>query len=432
MTEIYVHDDQHPEDNAMLQALYSRSPESVTKHLEKLKKVGSGKFMDQYYVGYGHQSIGDCGTTTLFIENVSMLAAKAIQDSPLYNGQEASTRYLDMSKQPVVNPLGTPEGKAIQDRWMAFYTASMAPTIAHLKTVYPIKDGEDAGKYEKAIKARAFDVLRSFLPAGCTTYVSWHTTLRHAADHLSTLRHYPLSEVRGIAESLEVILRDQYPHSFTQKRYEDQEHYMMRLGRQHLWDGSDCPAQMTCTSTLSTDWGTPSFSDETLLMLREPKTRLPHRFDALGQITYKFLLDFGSFRDLQRHRNGVCRMPLVETKWGFHPWYLEQLPANLRHAASDLISELTLAIDQLPGDPVEKQHYVAMGFQVPCHVTRGLPGTLYLIELRTNKTVHPTMRRAAQEMGRLLAVKCPGLPIFADMDPDDWDLRRGAQDIVAR
>lgn len=72
----------HPEDEAMLQALYSRSAASVSEHLQKLAKTGSGKFMEQFYVGYGHASIGDCGTTTLFFENVSTLAAKAIQDWP--------------------------------------------------------------------------------------------------------------------------------------------------------------------------------------------------------------------------------------------------------------------------------------------------------------------------------------------------------------
>lgn len=41
----------HPEDLAMLQALYSRSPRSVVEHLEKVRKVGSGQFMGQYYTG---------------------------------------------------------------------------------------------------------------------------------------------------------------------------------------------------------------------------------------------------------------------------------------------------------------------------------------------------------------------------------------------
>ena len=111
--DIFVIDDQHPEDLAMLQALYSRSPASVVTHLDKLKQSGSGKFMENYYVGYGHASIGDCGATTVFIEQVSMLVAKAMQDNPLYNGQEASTRYLDFSQQSIVDPYDSLASAAI-------------------------------------------------------------------------------------------------------------------------------------------------------------------------------------------------------------------------------------------------------------------------------------------------------------------------------
>lgn len=93
---IHITDAYPPEANAMMQALYSRSPQSVFAHIKKVEEVGSDKFMAAYYVGYGHKSIGDCGSTTIFAEQVSMLAAKAIQDHPLYSGQEASTRYLDM------------------------------------------------------------------------------------------------------------------------------------------------------------------------------------------------------------------------------------------------------------------------------------------------------------------------------------------------
>ena len=427
MADIHIIDDLHPEDLAMIQALYSRSPQSVLNHLEKVQKAGSGNFMDQYYVGYGHQSIGDCGTTTLFVEYVSMLTAKAIQDTPLYNGQEASTRYIDMSKQPVLNPLGTPEGQAIQDRWMAFYMSAMAPTIEHLKQTYPINDGEKPAQYEKAIKARAFDILRSFLPAGCTTFVSWHSNLRQAADHLAMLRHYPIKEVRETASNLLSKLRMRYPHSFTHKQYEATEAYQEQLGLLRLYDPVTSPVSVRCTSRLYTsELSRPEITE------RPPRGLLPHYIDEIGQVTYEFLLDFGSFRDLQRHRNGVCRMPLLSTHFGFNQWYLEQLPDNLRHSAADLIRDQDLAIDQLSGSRAEKQHYVAMGYNVPCKVTRGLPGTLYLIELRTSKTVHPTMRKVAQEMAETLQRIHPELKIYADMSPDDWDIRRGAQDIVAR
>ena len=136
MSDIFVIDDQHPEDLAMLQALYSRSPASVTTHLDRLQKSGSGKFMDQYYVGYGHASIGDCGATTIFIEQVSMLVAKAVQDNPLYNGQEASTRYLDFSKQSVVDPYDHPASAKIQARWIQIYNRALPLLTEALKQCY--------------------------------------------------------------------------------------------------------------------------------------------------------------------------------------------------------------------------------------------------------------------------------------------------------
>ena len=71
--KIKIIDELLPEDVAMLQALYSRSPASVDSHLDKVEEVGSGNFMDRYYVGYGHRSIGDCGTTTMFIEDLYAL-----------------------------------------------------------------------------------------------------------------------------------------------------------------------------------------------------------------------------------------------------------------------------------------------------------------------------------------------------------------------
>ena len=342
---IFVIDDQDPEDNAMMQALYSRSPDSVVNHLEKVKKAGSGKFMDQYYVGYNHQSIGDCGTTTLYIEYVSMLAAKAIQDSPLYNGQEASTRYIDMSQQPILNPLGIREGLEIQDCWMKFYNLAMAPTIEHLKTTYPKQPDEDPKQYEKAIKARSFDILRGFLPAGCTTFVSWHGTLRHAADHLVALRHHQLMEVRLLASTLLSALQTKYPHSFNQKLYDKIEKYCEITSQ--LYDPASSPVYVECRSTLTNEsLGIPEIQD------RPSRARLPHYLDNLGQVDYKFLLDFGSFRDLQRHRNGVCRMPLLSTKWGFNQWYLDQLPSTLRSEAEALLETQKAAINNLPAPPV--------------------------------------------------------------------------------
>lgn len=427
---IFVIDDQNPEDIAMMQALYSRSAASVTEHLAKVKSVGSGKFMESFYVGYGHESIGDCGSTTIFIEGVSMLADKAIQDWPLYSGQETSTRYIDMSKQALEDPIGTPESKAILDRWMAFYLEKQEAVAAHIKTAYPRKPEENENVYEKAVKARAFDTLRGFLPAGITTQLAWHTNLRQAARKLALLRHHPDGAVRALGQRILDQLKTRYPNSFSHKLYEAQEAYRADMAAAYTYfDPATCPEHVTLTTSITPDDIEPY---KHAFDARPAKSELPIFLMDLGLVTFEFLMDFGSFRDIQRHRNGVCRMPLLSTRFGFDQWYLNQLPEALRAEAEALINEQTAAINALTEDPILRQYYVAMGFRVPCRVSYGLPAALYTIELRAGKTVHPSLRLIAQQMGHALKERLPNLLMHIDFSADDWDVRRGTQDITLK
>lgn len=429
----------NPEDMAMLQALYSRSPASVLSHLEKVRKVGSGKFVEKYVVGYGHDSINDCGNTVIFIENVSMLAAKAIQNNPLYNGQEVSTRYVDWTAQDVLDPLGC--GEEIQEDWMIFYSQYSPAVEAHLLKTLPKPEDSSQGKFEKAVKARTFDIMRGFLPAGCVTSLSWSTTLRKASDHLRDLKHHPMKEVRDIAGNVWNTLQDKYPSSFPSKTYPETEEYL-RLSNEdslvdipvsELTDGCEIDLNDQYIGLIVREPESIDYVLENPAVLKRPKhCRIPHRFDQYGLITGAFLLDYGSFRDLQRHRNGVCEVPLLTTKFGFHQWYLDQLPADVRKAAVDLLDAQEANIQCLPGTDVEKQAYVAMGYRVPCIIHRGLPSMVYMLELRTTKAVHPTLRSVMQELSKQLVEQLPNLTLHVDLDPDDWDLSRANQDITEK
>ncbi len=399
-------------------------------HLEKVKKSGSGKFMESFYVGYGHESIGDCGSTTIFIENVSMFAAKAIQDWPLYSGQETSTRYIDMSKQPVEDPVGTEASAAILKKWMDFYVSKLEPVMAHLKTVYPRKEEEKETVYEKAIKARAYDALRSFLPTGVMTQLAWHTNLRQAARKLALLSHHPDTSIRELANNIHAKLTERYAHSFGHKHYEATEAYRASMAEEYTYFNPDtCPTNVVCHTHITSEDIAP-YADA--FKTRPAKTELPSFLLDLGLVTFECLLDFGSFRDLQRHRNGVCRMPLLTTRFGFEAWYLDQLPPDVRAEGQALIESQTQAIEALNTTDINRQYYIAMGFRVPCRVSYGLPAALYTLELRSGKTVHATLRRVAQQMAETLQAKLPELVIHADMDLDDWDIRRGLQDITAK
>lgn len=447
--KIRIVDDLSPEDVAMLQALYSRSAESVDVHIEQVKKTGSGKFMSSYYVGYGHKSIADCGSTTLFLEGVSLLAAKAIQDWPLYSGQETSTRYIDMSKQPIIDPVGSPNSKVILDRWMTFYRANIARVDAEVRRRHPLRDHEDVDKYTRAVKARTFDIMRGFLPAGITTQLSWHTNLRQASDHLDLLELHPCPEIASIGSDIAVALALKYPSSGFEvplagvsgvsNRDEEarlaRRHWLARNSEEFTYPSGGVGAVYQHATMSASRMARHMLALSPYAQILKTRPRgcvLPHWFTDFGQIEFNFRLDFGSFRDLQRHRNGVCRMPLLEAKY-FSSWYLDQLDDELRLAAIKLINEQTEAIDRLTSaSRFDRQYYCALGFEVPCSVTYALPALLYVLELRSSKTVHPTLRQRVREMILQFRASFPDVALHVELDPDDWTIRRGEQTIAKK
>ena len=420
------------EDRAMLQALHSRSVGGLRHHLGILAKKGSGGLMQTYYVGYGDKSIGDCGTTEIFIEGVSMLVAKAIQDWMLYSGQESSTRYIDFAKQHLVNPLGSAEGEVILEAWRDFYVRGLSSTIEDVERRFPRQEGEDEKLYEKAVKARAFDIMRGFLPAGASTNLSWETNLRQASDHIMLLRHHPLLEVRNVAEAMEDALREAHPNSFNQKKYEATEDYNAWWMKNEYYFNKEVWVDFRLAfSGVDTDL-LRNFRET--LERRPPKTEIPKKVGVSGTVRFEFMLDFGSFRDLQRHRSIIQMMPRVTTSHGFHSWYLSELPTSVREEAKILLREQDQRIAALNATDFESQYYIPMGYILPNQLSVDIPALVYIVELRSTRFVHPTLRQRARQMGYSLleTFGAQGLKIHFDPEPDRFDIRRGSHDIVMK
>lgn len=416
---------------AMLQALHSRSTGGINEHLKVLAERGADKFMSTYYVGYGHKSIGDCGTAIVFVEGISMLAAKAIQDSKLYNGQEASTRYIDFAAQPFLNPLSTPAGTEILETWRSFYLKAVAEMKQALPTRYPRGADEKEGTYDKAIAARAFDICRGFLPAGASTNLAWSTTLRQFADRIVQLRHHPLPEVREIAEQLEDALIATYPNSFNveKKRYEATEAYIATCAEHYYYHDPKSPELALVRDSIDTAALAPY---HTLLETRPAKTELPKWLGVYGEATFAFTLDFGSFRDIQRHRAVTQRMPLLTSEIGFNGWYLDELIGTLRTEAEVLIAEQASATTVLTTDAALRQYYLPMGYNISNYLSGDLPALVYLVELRATSYVHPTLATRAAEMAALLRehYSTIGLTLHLDPEPGRFNVKRGEADIV--
>jgi thymidylate synthase ThyX len=417
---------------AMLQALHSRSTGGIKSHLQTLAEKGAENFMEKFYVGYGHKSIGDCGSATVFVEGISMLAAKAIQDWRLYSGQEASTRYVDFSEQKFLNPANTKEGEEILENWRKFYLAAQEPVREHLKKQFPKKDDEDQKIYDKAIMARAFDITRSFLPAGATTNLAWRMNFRQFADELMLLRHHPLSEIRDIAEKTEAALKDMYSSSFGQERFPNTEEYNKKWMQGKYYYKNDSLKDFVLLYDKIDRKLLAEYKD--ILESRPMKTELPIAIGECGMVGYEFLLDFGSFRDLQRHRAIVQRMPLLNLAHGFNEWYLKSLPENLRKKTEEFIKSQEEKIEKLKISEEEKQYYIAMGYRVPCRLAGDLKALVYLVELRSTRFVHPTLVEQILKMIKSLKelFAKDGLVLHLDEEPNRFDIRRGQQDIVEK
>ncbi len=417
---------------AMLQALHSRSTGGIKHHLKILEEKGAENFMEQFYVGYGHKSIGDCGSATVFVEGVSMLAAKAIQDWRLYSGQESSTRYVDFSRQVFLNPTKTKDCEKILENWRKFYLQIQEPVREFLKEKHPRQANEKKEIYKKAIVARAFDITRAWLPAGATTNVAWRMNFRQFADELMLLRHHPLPEVQDIAKKTEQALKEMYSSSFGHERFlktEKYNNYLMQ--KKYYFENTKVKNFQILFNKI----------DQKLLAnhkqemkRRPPKTELSNSIAECGVVGYEFLLDFGSFRDLQRHRAVAQRMPLLTMRHGFHQWYLEQLPKDLRKNAKKFLQEQKKLIGKLKVDKFTKQYYIPMGYQVPCRIVGDLKALTYLVELRSTRFVHPTlvqqMLKMITSLKRLFTKD--GLILHIDETPNKFDIKRGEQDIVKK
>ena len=468
MSKIIIHTEHNPEDNAMLQALYSRSADSVETHLERLKSVGSGKFMEQYYVGYGHNSIADCGFITIYLEGISMLAAKAIQDNPLYNGQESSSRYIDWSNQPFYNPYKDTEFEVDAAQVLAdireFYISQMEPVKAHLRTLHPSTTNDDK-VYDKTINAKAFDILRGFLPCGATTNVAWTTSLRKAREHLDLLVLHPLAEVQNLAVDTYRELVKVYPSSFPARMEFDHKKYAYDLELDNFY--SEFPKVFSADyfvnsrpSNVAVTMYDRGFSRNNSKIGanegRPPKTILhKHNIDnRLTRFNIYTAIDFGSFRDLQRHRGGYCSMPIVDNVGGFHKWYTDALPESSQVLAETLFKKIETFLHKVIkpekssnttvgvvehicdksynfSHKMKNQYLLLMGTIVPVTLSYDLPQTVYVCELRTGQTVHPTLRDVTQKVALEVNKQLPELTLHANMAPDEFSVKRGKQDITA-
>jgi hypothetical protein len=153
-------------------------------------------------------------------------------------------------------------------------------------------------------------------------------------------------------------------------------------------------------------------------------------------LQYRFTLDWGGYKDLQRHRAVTQRMPLHTLGHGFHQWYLDELPPKLKKEAQTLITNQKKTLRAIKAPKEVLQYYIAKGFVVPNRLTGDLRALIYLAELRSTRFVHPILRKRAKQLAESITKVCKksGISISTHLDheAERFDVKRGEHDIVEK
>src|SRR5919202_3460076 len=93
-----------PEVQAYALARYSRSSQGMLETIQELSAQKAEQFLNTFYFQYGHRSIADLAHLVFGLEQISILAAVAVVDEPVWDSQERSTRYQPFKKTGYFTP----------------------------------------------------------------------------------------------------------------------------------------------------------------------------------------------------------------------------------------------------------------------------------------------------------------------------------------
>jgi thymidylate synthase ThyX len=226
---------------AVLFAYYSRSRGSLRRNLLKLiteqdvdlpspvsaatrqatdltaAQDKARQFHEKWVVGYGHASVAEHAVVHLAIEEVSILAAKLIEDARLASYTEKSTRYVLFDEEKFLRVPGlmpSPDATLYEDtvRLLLHTYGTLVPQVVDcIKARQSRRSAQSERAYEAACRAKAYDLLRYLLPASTLTNLGLTINARALEHLLSKLLSHPLEEARHIGMAVEIEAEKMVP-----------------------------------------------------------------------------------------------------------------------------------------------------------------------------------------------------------------------------
>jgi thymidylate synthase ThyX len=420
--------------------------------------VGLRRAEDLYarvFSEYGDDSVAQLGGVHLACEQSSNVLTKILERGRLMSYLEQSTRYIPYdSRLPsghyryhrdqavLESPLGA-RYVGEMDRMFDTYAELLPALQSFVSRENPRHGGVSELAHRQAVRARCLDALRGLLPAGSLSNVGIFGSGQSYEQLLLRMRAHPLPEARRYADLILVELRKVIP-SFLSRidrperggvwtTYLEARREAMQAAVHELWS-VEVPAPGTSVTLTDFD---PAGEDKVLVAMCYPYLNLAEeevarRVSALGPegrqailrayigdrsnrrhrpgralecTSYRFdiVADYGAFRDLQRHRMLTVEWQPLGTDLGFEVPALVEA-AGLSAPFLESLERSKSLHDALgPYFPEQSAYAVALAFNIRFMLQLNAREAMHVLELRSGPQGHPSYRRIAQEMHRLIA-----------------------------
>ncbi|HEY5665033.1 MAG TPA: FAD-dependent thymidylate synthase [Ilumatobacter sp.] len=431
--------------------------------------VGLQRAEDLYekvFLEYGDDSVAQLGGVHLACEQASNILTKVLEWGRLMSYLEQSTRYISYDarlggryrffRDPDVlsSGLGT-RYVGDMDRMFDAYSTAVDVVTAHVRDTVERTPDVSEFVYRQATRAKALDATRGMLPAASLSNLGIYGTGQAFEALLLRMRAHPLPEARHYADLMLHELRKVIPSFLRRVDVDDRgvrwSEYLAatrsdtaELVQQLFGEVPTEPAAEVTLVDFDPDAETKLLAaicyrdshlsettllervaglgvDERVALIRayvgdrENRRHKPGR--AFERIGYRFdvLSDYGAFRDLQRHRlltiewqaltpnHGYTRPDLIEAA-GAGPLFDESMSRSAR-----LYDALR------PQFPEQASYAVVMAYRLRYMMQFNAREAMHMLELRSAPQGHPSYRRVALEMHRLIAEQAGHHAIAAAM-----------------
>jgi thymidylate synthase ThyX len=323
--------------------------------------------------------------------------------------------------------------------------------IAWAGEQFPLADGEPPAAHARALKAKAFDLLRGLLPAASLSHMGIFASGQTYEQLVLHLLAHPLPEARAygrmVLDAVKAVMpsfvtRVERPErggewvTFLEQRETAARDWVARLGLDRDADADGRPSvtlthvdgdeELLLAALLFEAAGTPEArtrealgalsADERGAMLadlvgeRRNRRHRPGRgFESL-RYRFEIVSDYGAFRDLQRHRMLTCQWQTLSPDLG--AGVPEEVDAAgvgdaYRRALETSRTEYGRLVDA--GLPRLAPYALCLGYRIRYVLDLNAREAMQLIELRSGREGHPSYRAVAHEMHAQIAAVHPAV-----------------------